>query len=74
MPQRKEFTDIKVRKVWFLHGTGTSIPRIAKEIRRSKTAVKNVIKLGIDGSYRRDPEQNQNYNREIEGFSPNFLP
>ena len=50
MPRGKELTEIEVRRVWFLRGTGMSIRRIAKEIRRSKTAIENVIKRGVDGS------------------------
>ena len=44
MPQGKELTEIEVRRAWLLRGTSMSIRRIAKEIRRSKTAVEYVIK------------------------------
>lgn len=50
MPRGKELTEIEVRRVWILRGTRMPIRRIAKEIRRSKSALENVIKRGIDGS------------------------
>lgn len=50
MPRGKELTEIEVRRVWFLRGKGMSIRRIAKEMKRSKTAIANVLKRGIDGS------------------------
>ena len=50
MPRGKELTELKVRKIWFLIGTGISICRVTKEIRRSKITIKNVIKHGINGT------------------------
>ena len=44
MSQGKELTEIEVIRAWFLHGTSMLFSRIAKEIRRSKTAVEYVIK------------------------------
>ena len=50
MPQRKQLTEIEVRRVCFLCGTSMSVCHIAKEIRRFKTAVENIIKRGTDVS------------------------
>ena len=50
MPQGKELTEIEVRKMRFLRGTGLLIRHNVREIRRSKTAVENVITRGMDGS------------------------
>ena len=50
MPRGKELTTSEVRKVWFLRGKGMSMRRIATKIKRSKTAVENVINRGLNGS------------------------
>lgn len=50
MPRGTELKESEIREIWRLNGTGASINNISKVIKRSRCAVRNVLKRGINGS------------------------
>lgn len=60
MPRGRELSELEVRKIWFYKGSGKSEREISKILKRSKTAIHNVLsKRDFYGKYKRSGRKNK---------------